>query len=134
MVISKWMPEKRMLGMLFLVTMLSLQQRVATMRTVIVKNQSSILVMEGMIVRLSCITDKQWFFCLWNSPSQEQSCAIQYQQPTSVCSHRNRTTIIGETKACDLQIQVYFASIIYLCVSLSISSILIDFSELKILE
>merc|ERR1719431_704294 len=76
------------------------------MRTVIAKNQTSLLVMEGKMVRMSCRTDKPWFFCLWNSPSLEQSCAIQYEQPTSVCTRSNRTTIIGEKHACDLEIEV----------------------------
>ena len=43
----------------------------ATLRTVIADNQTAeqdVLVMEGDTVRLSCHTDMQWFFCLWNSP------------------------------------------------------------------
>ena len=27
--------------------------------------------------RLSCKSPTQWFFCMWNSPRSEQSCAIQ---------------------------------------------------------
>ena len=97
--------------MVFLVIIISVQQSVFTMRTVIVRNHSSIFVMEESMVRLSCLTDQQWFFCLWNSPSLEQSCAIQscaiqYDTPTSVCSQTNRTTLTGQKKACDLQIQV----------------------------
>jgi len=92
--------------MVLLVIIMSVQQCVSSMRTVIVRNHSSILVMEDSMVRLSCLTDKQWFFCLWNSPSLEQSCAIQYDTPTSVCSQTNRTTIIGQRMACDLEIKV----------------------------
>ena len=92
--------------MVVLLVMLSLQDDVSTMRTVIAKNQTSLLVMEGRMVRMSCRTDKPWFFCLWNSPSLEQSCAIQYHQPTSVCTKSNRTRIIGGRNACDLQIEV----------------------------
>ena len=43
----------------------------ATLRTVIADNQTAdqdVLIMEGDSVRLSCHTDMQWFFCLWNSP------------------------------------------------------------------
>ena len=43
----------------------------ATLRTVIADNQTAdqdVLIMEGDTVRLSCHTDMQWFFCLWNSP------------------------------------------------------------------
>ena len=43
----------------------------AALRTVIADNQTAgqdVLVMEGDSVRLSCHTDMQWFFCLWNSP------------------------------------------------------------------
>ena len=41
-----------------------------TLRTVIADNQTDqdVLIMEGDSVRLSCHTDMQWFFCLWNSP------------------------------------------------------------------
>lgn len=41
-----------------------------TLRTVIAENQTDqdVLIMEGDSVRLSCHTDMQWFFCLWNSP------------------------------------------------------------------
>ena len=41
-----------------------------TLRTVIADNQTAqdVLIMEGDSVRLSCHTDMQWFFCLWNSP------------------------------------------------------------------
>ena len=42
-----------------------------TLRTLIADNQTAeqdLLVMEGDSVRLSCQTDMQWFFCLWNSP------------------------------------------------------------------
>ena len=92
--------------MVFLVGILSVQEDVTAMRTVIVKNQTSLLVMEGRMVRMSCRTEKPWFFCLWNSPNLEQSCAIQYHQPTSVCTKSNRTRIIGERNACDLEIEV----------------------------
>ena len=92
--------------MVFLVGILSVQEDVAAMRTVIVKNQTSLLVIEGRVVRMSCRTEKPWFFCLWNSPNLEQSCAIQYHQPTSVCTRSNRTRIIGERNACDLEIEV----------------------------
>ena len=92
--------------MVFLVGILSMQEDVAAMRTVIVKNQTFFLVMEGRSVRMSCRTEKPWFFCLWNSPNLEQSCAIQYHQPTSVCTKSNRTRIIGEKNACDLEIEV----------------------------
>ena len=90
----------------FLVAIFSLQQSVCSMRTVIVRNQTSIFVLENRMIRMSCRTSKPWFFCLWNSPNLEQSCAIQYDQPTSVCTENNRTSIIGQRKACDLQIQV----------------------------
>ena len=100
------MGKLRMHLMVFLVIIMSVQQCVSSMRTVIVRNHSSILVMEDSMVRLSCLTDKQWFFCLWNSPNLEQSCAIQYDTPTSVCSQTNRTTIIGQRMACDLEIKV----------------------------
>ena len=46
-----------------------------------------------------------WFFCLWNSPQYEQSCAIQLGQPTSVCSASNKSVLIGTSHSCDLQIQ-----------------------------
>ena len=91
--------------MVVMVLMLSLQEDVNTMRTVIAKNQTSLLVMEGRMVRMSCRTDKPWFFCLWNSPTLEQSCAIQYHQPTSVCTKSNRTRIIGGRNTCDIQIE-----------------------------
>ena len=44
----------------------------ATLRTVIADSETredqDVLIMEGESVRLSCQTDMQWFFCLWNSP------------------------------------------------------------------
>ena len=46
-----------------------------------------------------------WFFCLWNSPQYEQSCAIQLGQPQSVCSASNKSSLIGTSHSCDLQIQ-----------------------------
>ena len=42
-----------------------------TLKTVIADKQTAdedVLIMEGESVRLSCQTDMQWFFCLWNSP------------------------------------------------------------------
>ena len=51
------------------VTVLPVQ---ATLRTVIAESETGqdqdVLIMEGDSVRLSCHTDIQWFFCLWNSP------------------------------------------------------------------
>ena len=106
--------------MVFLVGILSVQEDVTAMRTVIVKNQTSLLVMEGRMVRMSCRTEKPWFFCLWNSPNLEQSCAIQYHQPTSVCTKSNRTRIIGERNACDLEIEVSMGCKPELHISLSL--------------
>ena len=56
----------------------------------------------------------QWFFCLWNSPQLEQSCAIQLGQPTSVCSASNKSVLIGSKHSCDLQLQVslYYLSVL----------------------
>ena len=106
--------------MVFLVGILSVQEDVTAMRTVIVKNQTSLLVMEGRMVRLSCRTEKPWFFCLWNSPNLEQSCAIQYHQPTSVCTKSKRTRIIGKRNAFDLEIEVSMVCKSVLHMSLSL--------------
>ena len=76
-------------------------------RTVMVRNQTEpVLVVEGRTVRMTCRTEKQWFFCLWHSPSQDKQCAIQYDQPQRICSKSNRTTLHGGADRCDVQFQV----------------------------
>ena len=79
---------------------------VGSVKTVIIKNQTSLFLMEDSLVRLACRTERSWFFCLWNSPHMEQSCAIQHESPTSVCSKTNRTKILGQRNSCDLEVQV----------------------------
>jgi len=74
--------------------------------TILAGNNSSPLLAVDTSVRLSCETDTQWFFCLWHSPSEDVQCAIQYDQPTSVCKENARVQLIGGTNYCDIEIQV----------------------------
>ena len=66
------------------------------------------------VPRLTCKTSMQWFFCMWNSPQREQSCAIQLGQPTSVCAASNKSVLIGSKHSCDLQLQVRSSSVLKL--------------------
>ena len=66
------------------------------------------IVKEGSSVRLSCRTDTRWFFCLWRSPAQEKSCAIQQSAnspPFSVCEADERIQIRPGVTNCDLVIE-----------------------------
>ena len=77
------------------------------LRTVLVRNQTEpVLVVEGRTVRMSCRTEKQWFFCLWYSPKQDKQCAIQYNQPERICSKSNRTKLNGGLDRCDVEFEV----------------------------
>ena len=77
------------------------------LRTVLVSNQTEpVLVVEGRTVRMSCRTDKKWFFCLWTSPGEDKQCAIQYSQAQRVCRQSNRTRIVGGEDRCDVLLQV----------------------------
>ena len=82
-------------------------KELSAVRTVLVRNQTEpVLVVEGRTVRMSCRTEKQWFFCLWYSPRQDKQCAIQYNQPERICSKSNRTKLIGGQDRCDVEFQV----------------------------
>ena len=82
-------------------------KEVSAVKTVIVRNQTEpVLVVEGRTVRMSCRTDKQWFFCLWHSPMQDKQCAIQYDQPERICSKSNRTKLLGGRDRCDVEFEV----------------------------
>ena len=84
-------------------------RELSAVRTVMVRNQTEpVLVVEGRTVRMSCRTDKQWFFCLWHSPSQDKQCAIQYHQPERICSKSNRTRLHGGRDRCDVEFEVRF--------------------------
>ncbi|XP_023336101.1 uncharacterized protein LOC111707264 [Eurytemora carolleeae] len=91
---------------LILLTMLS--KEYTSQRTILAGNNSSPLIQSDTRVRLSCRTDTQWFFCLWHSPSQDIQCAIQYDQPTSVCKENPRVQLVGGSTYCDIIIQVCF--------------------------
>ena len=71
-----------------------------------------------------------WFFCLWNSPQYEQSCAIQLGQPTSVCSASNKSVLIGTSHSCDLQIQAVSDTDI-VCEDLMVSSLIFSTDRVK---
>ena len=82
-------------------------KELSAVRTVLVRNQTEpVLVVEGRTVRMSCRTEKQWFFCLWYSPRQDKQCAIQYNQPERICSKSNRTKLIGGQDRCDVEFKV----------------------------
>ena len=83
------------------------RNELSAVRTVLVRNQTEpVLVVEGRTVRMSCRTEKQWFFCLWYSPRQDKQCAIQYNQPERICSKSNRTKLIGGQDRCDVEFEV----------------------------
>ena len=99
-----------LVSLVFLANINNLQ----SLRTVLVSNQTEpVLVVEGRTVRMSCRTDKKWFFCLWTSPGEDKQCAIQYSQAQRVCRQSNRTKIVGGEDSCDVQLQVRTPSMGY---------------------
>ena len=69
------------------------------MRTVLVRNQTEpVLVEEGSLVRMSCRTEKEWFFCLWQSPGEDKQCAV--------CAGSNRIRLSGRGNTCQVQFKV----------------------------
>ncbi len=45
------------------------------------------IVLRGRSVRLSCRADARWFLCVWRTPSNEKSCAIQHgDRSETVCN------------------------------------------------
>eukprot|EP00095_Tigriopus_kingsejongensis_P006388 maker-scaffold117_size339417-snap-gene-2.19 protein:Tk06388 transcript:maker-scaffold117_size339417-snap-gene-2.19-mRNA-1 annotation:"immunoglobulin superfamily member 5" len=62
------------------------------------------IVKQGHSIRLSCRTDKRWFFCLWNSPQGDKQCAIQLNTPRSVCDLDSRITMDSGLNNCDIEV------------------------------
>ena len=48
------------------------------------------IIKQGDSVRLSCRTNIQWFFCVWQGPGGNRQCAIQERMPQNVCQADNR--------------------------------------------
>ncbi|TRY73760.1 hypothetical protein TCAL_02553 [Tigriopus californicus] len=59
----------------------------------------------GHSVRLSCRTDRRWFFCLWNSPQGDKQCAIQLNSPRSVCDLDSRIIMDSGLNNCDIEVK-----------------------------
>ena len=77
------------------------------MRTVLVRNQTEpVLVEEGSMVRMSCRTEKEWFFCLWQSPGEDKQCAVQDKVMHTVCAGSNRIRLSGRGNTCQVQFKV----------------------------
>jgi len=65
------------------------------------------IVKRGRSVTLSCKTDRRWFFCLWRSPANDKSCAIQQAStspPMSVCRADRRIRMTPTATSCDIQV------------------------------
>jgi hypothetical protein len=65
-----------------------------------------VLVKEGGVANISCTTDQEWFFCLWQHPSGVKECSIQengtYQ---NACIGMDHTEIYGSEKFCSLKVE-----------------------------
>ena len=88
--------------------LLVLGRTLLALSPVLVHNQSlPVLVRSGRTVLMTCRSSSPWFFCLWDTPgSEDLECAIQYDQPERVCSENNRTKLIGQREACNVQFEV----------------------------
>jgi len=60
------------------------------------------IIKQGDSVRLSCRTNIQWFFCVWQGPDGDKQCAIQEKMPQNVCDGDNRITLEGGPNNCDI--------------------------------
>ena len=65
-----------------------------------------VLVKEGGVAYISCTTDQEWFFCLWQHPSGVKECSIQengtYQ---NACIGMDHMEIYGSEKFCSLKVE-----------------------------
>ena len=96
-----------MMMILVMIGMIITSRQLSSLRTVLVRNQTvPVLLVEGRTVRMSCRTERQWFFCLWYSPLRDKQCAIQYNQPESVCGKSEKTKLLGKEDRCDIELQV----------------------------
>ena len=60
------------------------------------------IIKQGRTVRLSCRTDKRWFFCVWKSPQGDKQCAIQLNKPRNVCDRDPRILLEAGMNNCDI--------------------------------
>ena len=88
----------------------------ASVRTVLVRNQTEpVMVEEGTMMRMSCRTEREWFFCLWQNPEQERLCAVQEQTMQSVCGENNRIKLLGRGDTCTIEFQESMSSLACSC-------------------
>ena len=65
-----------------------------------------VLVKEGGVANISCTTDQEWFFCLWQHPSGVKECSIQENGGyRSVCAGMDHMEMSGSEQFCSLRIQ-----------------------------
>ena len=102
-----------------LLELLVLSRTLLALRPVLVYNQTlPVLVRSGRTVVMSCRTSSPWFFCLWDTPgTEDMECAIQYDQPERICSQNNRTKLIGQREACNVQFEVRYKDLMTLTFS-----------------
>lgn len=63
-----------------------------------------VIVPEGSNVTISCTTSEPWFFCLFNSPTDDKQCGIQESEVSSVCSSDTMLSLSGSPSTCSLHI------------------------------
>ena len=59
----------------------------------------------GHRVRLSCETDRRWFFCTWKSPDGRKQCGIQQTNPEQVCANEPRISLDPRPRSCEIVIR-----------------------------
>ena len=65
-----------------------------------------VLVKEGGVANISCTTDQEWFFCLWQHPSGVKECMIKENGDyRSVCAGMNHMKMSGSKQFCSLRVQ-----------------------------
>ena len=64
-----------------------------------------VLVKEGGVANISCTTDQEWFFCLWQHPSGIKECSIkEVGSYRSVCAGMEHMDISGSERICSVKV------------------------------
>ena len=92
--------------MAFTLLLMAFNTAMADIRVINKSPADGTIIKSGKSVRLSCRTDIRWFFCLWRSPRNDKSCAIQQNaSPQSVCQADSRLHLDSGVTNCDIEIR-----------------------------